>query len=169
LPSILKAEVAVETLEIVLIALGICLALLFLIFATIWVLIKRLRERALAAMRSDIAEEKVYHVADCNYFGVLSSGIAQVRGNGLLALTSGGIRFRMLAPARTLFIPVASIRGISHPRWFLKKTKVKVLLRIDFVNEKGKEDAAAWIVRDLQWWDEAIGALKDGHEPPPRP
>jgi hypothetical protein len=158
-----------EALKIVLFTLGLCLAVLALVFGAAWLWIKRLRGRALVALRSDTTGEKVYHVADCNFFGVLSSGIAQVRGNGLLALTSAGIHFCMLAPARTLFVPLGSIRGISHPRWFLKKSKGRVLLRIDFVNNEGEEDAAAWIVRDLRWWDEAIEALLAGRQRLPSP
>ena len=155
-----------QALEIVLLVLSLCLAILAAVFAVAFVLIKRLRVRAAAALRSDTAGEKVYHVADCNFFGVLSSGTAQVRGNGLLALTSGGLRFRMLTPQRTLFIPRESIRAVSHPRWFLKKTKARDLLRVDFNNSAGEEDAAAWIVGDLPWWDEAIAALTSGDEIP---
>ncbi len=151
-----------QALTIVLLVLALCLAILAVVFAVAFFLIRRLRGRAIVALRSDTAGEKVYHVADCNYFGVLSSGVAQVRGNGLLALTSGGIRFRMLTPQRTLFIPRESIRAVSHPRWFLKKTKSRDLLRVDFLGAAGEEDAAAWIVRDLPWWDEAIAALQAG-------
>lgn len=150
------------TPEIALLILATCLAALAGIFAFACLLIRRLRARAAIALRADTAGEEVYDVADCNFFGVLSSGLAQVRGNGLLALTSGGLRFRMLAPARTLFIPLASIRGVSHPRWFLKKTKARELLRVDFVNDRGGEDAAAWLVRGPRRWDEAIARLKAG-------
>ena len=148
--------------KIVFLTLSLCLTVLAVVFVVAWLWIKRLRDRAIIALREDTAGEKVYYVADCNFFGILSSGLAQVRGNGLLALTSGGIRFRMLAPAKTLFIPLASIRGISHPRWFLKKSKARELLRVDFINAGGEEDAAAWLVRDLLWWDRAITALRDG-------
>ena len=158
-----------QALTIVLLVLALCLAVLAVVFAVAFLVIKRLREKAVVTLRSDTAGERVYHVADCNYFGLLSSGLAQVRGNGLLALTSGGIRFRMLTPQRTLFIPGESIRAVSHPRWFLKKSKARDLLRVDFTNSAGEEDAAAWIVGDLPWWDEAIAVLRAGQEPPVRP
>jgi hypothetical protein len=123
-----------QALEIVLLVLALCLAVLAVVFSVAFVLIRRLRVRAIAALRSDTAGEDVYHAADCNFFGVLSAGIAQVRGNGLLALTSGGIRFRMLVPARTLFIPRESIRAVSRPRWFLKKSRAREMLRGVFRN-----------------------------------
>jgi hypothetical protein len=158
-----------DALQIVLLILALCLAILAVVYTAAYLVIRRLRARAIAALRGDTARETVYHVADCNFFGVLSSGIAQVRGNGLLALTSTGIRFRMLAPARTLFIPMQSIRGVSHPRWFLKKSKARELLRVDFKNETGEDDAAAWLVRDLRWWSAAVKAANGGKELPPRP
>ncbi|MEW6553898.1 MAG: hypothetical protein AB1384_06400 [Actinomycetota bacterium] len=158
-----------QALKIVLLVLALCIVILAVIYAVAFLLIRRLRARAVAALRSDTAGEKVYHVADCNYFGLLSEGLAQVRGNGLLALTSGGIRFRMLAPQRTLFIPRGSVRAVSHPRWFLKKTKARDLLRVDFINDRGDEDAAAWIVRDPRWWDGAIAALQADRGPAASP
>ncbi len=158
-----------QALTIVLLVLALCLAVLAVVFAVAFLIIRRLRGLAIVALRSDTAGETVYHVADCNFFGVLSSGLAQVRGNGLLALTSGGLRFRMLTPQRALFIPRECIRAVSHPRCFLKKSKARDLLRVDFLSAAGEEDAAAWIVADLPWWDEAIAALRSGREPPARP
>ena len=158
-----------QALQIVLFVLALCLAILTVVYGVAYLLIRRLRDGAIIALREDVGVENVYHVADCNFFGVLSSGLAQVRGNGLLALTAGGLRFRMLTPERVLFIPLASIRHISNPRWFLKKSKARELLRVDFINDQGEEDAAAWIVRDLPWWNEAIKVLRSGGTPPPPP
>ncbi len=158
-----------EAFKIVLLVLASSLAVLAAVYGIAYFVIKRLRGKAIIALRSDTAGERVYHVTDCNFFGLLSSGLAQVRGNGLLALTDKGLRFRMLTPQRTLFISRESIRDVSHPRWFLKKSKARDLLRVDFVNAAGEEDAAAWIVGDLPWWDEAIAALESGREPPSRP
>jgi hypothetical protein len=131
--------------------------------------IKRLRKEAIAAVRRSTGKEKVYQVEDCNFFGRQSSGYKQVRGNGVLALTDKGIHFRMLIPRKEMFVPLDSIKDISQPRSFLGKTKLKYLLRVDFVNEEGRDDAGAWLVPSLQWWSEAIAALRMGKEPPPAP
>jgi len=130
---------------------------------------KRLRMEAIESMRGDVGEEKVYHVEDCNFFGRQSAGYRQWRGNGVLALTEKGIHFRMLLPRKELFIPLDSIKEISHPRSFLGKSKARDLLRVDFVNEAGEEDACAWLVPSLQWWSDAISALRVGEEPPAPP
>jgi hypothetical protein len=131
--------------------------------------LRRLRGEAIGDLRRRTREEKVYHVEDCNFFGLLSAGYAQVRGNGMLALAERGIHFRMLTPAKYVFVPLDSITRVSQPRSFLKKTKAKVLLRVDFVSDAGEDDACAWLVRSLDWWTQAVEALRSGNEPPPRP
>ncbi len=138
------------------------------IFFFIW-WFKKLRVEAIEDMRKMVDGEKVYNIEDSNCFGVLSKGYRQIRGNGILALTDKGIHSRMLIPRKYLFIPLQSVRGVSNPRSFLGKTKARVLLRVDFVNEEGRDDACAWIVPSLQWWSEAVEALRRGEEPPPAP
>jgi hypothetical protein len=131
--------------------------------------IRRLRKEAIANLRQDVGEERVYHVNDCNFFGVSSSGYGQIRGNGVLALTEKGLHFRMLAPRKYLFIPLESIREVSHPRWFLGKSKARMLLRVDFFNKDGEKDAAAWLVPNHEWWGKAILDMRAGMQPPPLP
>ena len=131
--------------------------------------IRRLRKEAIANLRSDVGEEKVYQVNDCNFFGVSSSGYGQIRGNGVLALTEKGLHFRMLAPRKYLFIPLESIREVSHPRWFLGKSKARMLLRVDFFDQDEEKDAAAWLVPHHEWWGKAILDMRAGMEPPPLP
>ena len=135
-------------------------------FAGLFLWVRRLRREAAGALRDELAED-VLHVADCNFMGMLSSGYAQVRGNGLLALTRDGLRFRMLLPRRSFYIPLSSIKGVTYPRRFLGKFKGGELLRVDFANSAGKEDACAWLVADPHWWGEAIAALLEGKDPPP--
>ena len=130
---------------------------------------KRLRLEAVEDIRRDVGEERVYNVEDCNFFGRQSVGYKQWRGNGVLALTDKGVHFRMLLPRKSLFIPLGSIREISHPRSFLGKSKARDLLRVDYVNEAGEDDACAWLVPSLQWWNEAFAALQAGGTPPEAP
>ena len=130
---------------------------------------KRLRVEAIEALRGTVGVEKVYNVEDCNYFGTLSRGYAQLKGNGILALTDRGIHFRMLLPRRYLFIPVASVRAVSRPRSFLGRTRARELLRVDFTDEGGRDDACAWLVPSPDWWTKALPALQAGEEPPAAP
>jgi hypothetical protein len=87
-----------------------------------------------------------------NFFGQSSKKYKQVRGNGLLVLTQQELFFEMYLPQKSLVIDRANIKAISTPRSFLGKSKLIQLLRVDFINAEGNEDAAAWAVRDLNSW-----------------
>jgi hypothetical protein len=145
------------------------LALLSGTLALIFAWTRRLRSQAISTLRVDAGLEKVYNVEGCNFFGRQSKGYRQFRGNGVLALTDKGIHFRMLLPRKYLFVPLGFIKEVSNPRSFLGKYKAKDLLRVDFTNDAGKEDACAWLVGHLGWWNEALVNLLAGREPPPRP
>ncbi len=138
-----------------------------LLFLSWWV--KRLRSEAVERLREITEGERVFNVEDCNFFGRLSKGYKQWRGNGMLALTDQGLRFRQLLPRTEILIPVGSVTGLSRPRSFLGKSRFKDLLRVDFVNEEGKSDACAWLLPSLDWWVAALEALRAGGEPPPAP
>ncbi|NPV60025.1 MAG: hypothetical protein HPY75_10215 [Actinobacteria bacterium] len=133
-------------------------------FLTRW--IKSLRVEAVERMKEMTEGETVYHVEDCNFFGRASKGYWQWRGNGLLALTDRGLRFRQLVPRTEISIPIGAISSVSDPSSFLGKSRMKKLLRVDFQGEGGEEDACAWLLPSLEWWKEALEALRSGKEPP---
>lgn len=87
-----------------------------------------------------------------NMFGLKSKGVKQIRGNGVLVLTSSSLYFRMLIPAKKLLIPVSSITGVETPKSFAGKTKGVKLLKIDFRTADGKIESAAWLVGRLEEW-----------------
>ena len=167
--SILTMVICMSTGLLAFLIVVLSISLLVCVSAMVLSWIRRLRREAIESLRSDIGEEKVYQVDDCNFFGISSSGYGQIRGNGVLALTEKGLHFRMLAPRKTLFIPIDSIREVSHPRWFLGKSKARKLLRVDFFDQEGEKDAAAWLVPHHEWWGKAILVMRAGMEPPSRP
>lgn len=87
-----------------------------------------------------------------NFFGLRSSGMKQVRGNGILLLTGSEIFFRMLLPSRELRIPLGSVASLETPRSFLGKSKGRKLLQVNYTSFEGKEDSAAWLVPDPDRW-----------------
>lgn len=131
--------------------------------------IRRLRAEAVERLKELTEGEAVYHVEECNFFGRESKRYKQWRGNGLLALTDRGLRFRQLLPRTEIFIPRDSILDISRPRSFLGKTRFKDLLRVDFADGEGRKDACAWLVPSLEWWVDALKTLRTGEEPPAAP
>jgi hypothetical protein len=131
--------------------------------------IRKLRNEAVNALREAVGGEKVFHVEDCNFFGRQSRGYAQVRGNGLLALTDRGIHFRMFLPRRYLFIPLEDVGSVSVAGSFLGKSRGRKILRVDFRTSGGGDDACGWLVPSPGWWVEALRSLSAGKEPPPTP
>jgi hypothetical protein len=89
-----------------------------------------------------------------NFFGQETKGLGQMRGNGCLILTNTELYFEMWWPKRTLKVPRHLISNVENPppKWHLKKTKNRPLLKIHFTNEQGYEDSAAWIVPELEQW-----------------
>jgi hypothetical protein len=98
---------------------------------------------------------------NANFFGQESKGLGQVRGNGSLLLTESELYFEMWAPKRILRIPKHMIKSVENPapRWHLKKTKNRPLLKVHFTNEQGQEDSAAWIVPELDHWIQILSEL----------
>ncbi|TFG18265.1 MAG: hypothetical protein EU530_09515 [Promethearchaeota archaeon] len=96
-----------------------------------------------------------------NYFGQESKGLGQVRGNGSLILTDSELYFEMWAPKRVLRIPTHMIKSVENPapKWHLKKSMGRPLLKIYFTNDQGLEDSAAWLVPHLENWIQKLLSL----------
>ncbi|HUT80287.1 MAG TPA: hypothetical protein VMZ29_03715 [Candidatus Bathyarchaeia archaeon] len=97
--------------------------------------------------------------AGANFFGQESSGVWQIRGNGVLLLTSDELFFEMWMPKRKTSIPISSIIKVDTTKWHLGKTKNRLLLKVIFTNENGQTDSAAWLIRDLDQWLISIKGL----------
>ena len=127
--------------------------LLVVVLATV----RGLGARALAAADEILRGERlVLRDGSVNFFGVRSRGMGQVRGNGVLSLTDGRLHFLMWLPRRELSIPVRAISATETPESFLGKSVFRALLEVDFENEAGEPDAAAWLVGDLPAWRDAV-------------
>jgi len=110
------------------------------------------RSRAAEADALLVGEEIVLREPAANLFGLRSRGMGQVRGNGVLTLTDRRLHFLMWLPKREVSIELLSIRGVETPTSFLGKSKFTPLLQVDYTTERGEQDAAAWLVRDLEAW-----------------
>ena len=122
--------------------------------------------KLLKTARAEVYAEYPEHVRIltspmANLFGVQSGGMKQIRGNGILLLTASQIYFRMLLPRRELLVPLRSVTSVETPKSFLGKTKGRKLLKVDFRNDTGGTDSAAWLVQDLEKWVETIRRSAD--------
>lgn len=91
-------------------------------------------------------------------FGIRSLGAAQVRGNGVLTLTKDRLHFLMWLPRRELSIPRERIITVETPKSFMGKSVFRELLQVNFMNEDGEADAAAWAARDPSEWRSFLGS-----------
>ena len=80
----------------------------------------------------------------------------QKRGCGPLVLTEEELLFAMPSLLMFIAIPLSSIRSVTRARRFKAKGILKTLIRVDFQNDEGQEDAIAWYVKDLELWMQAL-------------
>ncbi|MFW9826635.1 MAG: hypothetical protein ACFFEY_03335 [Candidatus Thorarchaeota archaeon] len=78
-----------------------------------------------------------------NFFGLESSGLWRIFGNGVLLVTEKELFFGMGKPKKELLISIKSIIGVSNRKSFMHKSVFKPLLKIFFKNELGRTDSAA--------------------------
>ncbi len=123
-----------------------------LVAVLLWYTRKRYREASEEVLMLYPQHSRELSSPMANFFGTKSAGMKQVRGNGILILTDSVVYFRMLVPRREVIIPLERINSIKTPRSFLGKSKGGKLLQLDYTNETGGEDAAAWMVSGLQEW-----------------
>jgi hypothetical protein len=91
-----------------------------------------------------------------HFYGLQSIGHFQIRGNGILVMTTNELYFLLALPRRELKIPINSILSVSNPRSHLGKSNLCKLLRVDF-SSGGKKDAVAWMIgRDFEVWTKVI-------------
>lgn len=102
----------------------------------------------------------IYFSKKVNFFGLSSTGLTQIRGNGSLLLTADEIHFLKWLPKSELIIPLKNIENIERVNSFLgkKRGKNKELLKIDFFNQQGELDSAALLLDNLSVWEEVLQA-----------
>lgn len=127
------------------------LGLVVLLAVLRWIM-SRIRNRLAEAVRLKYSGRTIVRQSvGANFFGRLSLGVVQIRGNGALVLTQKEVYFLQAAPRREITIPLEIITAVTTPRSHLGKSVVSRLLRVDFC-EEGKSDAIAWAVRDVDTW-----------------
>jgi hypothetical protein len=119
--------------------------------------LRRLRDETAQEVRDRLGADAIVRLDDVTrFFGLSSAGMFQIRGNGCLAATRDQLLFRLWIPRREVLIDRASVTGIDTPRAHRGKTSLHRLLRVGYTNPRAEGDAAAWAVRDLDAWLEAL-------------
>lgn len=137
---------------------GLLVLLLAIQFAL--ALVRREGRLLLAARYGTALDGVVRSDSSASFFGLSSRGLAQVRGNGVLALARDGLWFRLLLPRREFEVPLADVIEVDSPRSHLGRTVGRRLLRVRF-RTAGGEDSIAWCVADLDGWIADLGRAVD--------
>ncbi len=149
-----------ELVAFVALLVGSILILVLALLALAFGWVRRLRSRRTRDVLERFAGRRVLGVeASANFFGQASSGPLQIRGNGVLVLTDRELYFEMWLPARVVRIPVASILSVETARAHLGKTRGTLLLKVVFRNERGEQDSAAWLLKDVHGFKGKLEAL----------
>ncbi len=129
-------------------------------FAALATFVRRWRAEAQADLDRYLEGRPTVLVADgANLFGVESIGVAQMRGNGILAATDDEVVFVMWKPRKIVRIARDRIDAVETPRSHLGKTTLVKLLKLVYRNEGGDRDSAAWSLRELDPWVELLGGV----------
>jgi hypothetical protein len=134
-------------------------ALAFVISAvTMWFIARLARRRLPEAMEAAArAGTDTLRVAPMTqFYGVVSAGRGQMRGNGVLILTAEELRFDMWSPERRLVIPLAAVLRVDTTKRHAGRYSVKPLLRVAWRDAHGLEDAAAWALTERDEWARAL-------------
>ncbi len=132
----------------------VLLAVFFYIIHKIIVNIKKKRAEELFAKYHK--DRIIYFSKKVNFFGQKSAGRAQIRGNGSLLLTPEELHFSRWIPKKSLIINLNDIENIERVDSFLGKNKKRKLLKVDFNNNKGEKDSAAWYLDNMHVWEQVI-------------
>ena len=114
------------------------------------------RKRAEELFTNYHKDRIIYFSKEVNFFGQKSAGRSQVRGNGSLLLTPDELHFLRWMPKKNIVIPLDDIENIESVNSFLGKSKNKELLKIEFNNQKGESDSAAWLLENMHAWEQVI-------------
>jgi len=144
-------------------AVAIAIAILVLVGISLGIVFAVLIQRMKAAGRDRLqvrfpAQTILRSDLTANFFGLESRGRRQVRGNGVLALTSEELWFSRFTPRNDLAIPLSQIETVRLITSHLgKRIFGRQLLYIQFQTPEGT-DAAAWLVAQPEEWQAAIAA-----------
>ena len=145
-----------SVLTVVGVVVGTLVALTLVVVLARLMARRAFRQAAELADRSLAGQERLREEPLANFLGVGSRGARQIRGAGMLVLTRDALEFFQAMTLDRVSIPRAALVEVSTPRSFLGKSLAVPLLRVDYALADGSRDSAAWFVRDLAGWCEAL-------------
>lgn len=88
-----------------------------------------------------------------------SNGYSQSQGMGYLVLTDDELYFEMTLLSITISIPASSLIKAEKIRRLLGVNPIRPMLKVEFIDSNGKDDAIALNVKETENWIDAISKL----------
>ena len=143
-----------------------CLSALFVSpFFIIFGLIFRsliMRSRRAAEAEKELADHEIIEIEKtADFKGQESRGGKQDKGKGCLALTAHKLYFLLWMPKVETEIYISAMTSVEQVDEFMDKPdkSKKKLLQVNFENDAGHPDSAAWLVPEIEKWEKAIEEL----------
>lgn len=152
-------------MDAILIVVIVVAVILVTLVGVFWTLGRVTRKRA-ALIAERFPNTKLI-VPMANFFGQESKGVTQLRGNGIMVITSSEVYFQQLVTNREWHIAFGSIQEVETVKSHLGKTIGRPLLKIRYINPEGRVDTVAWWVRNLDEVLQTIESLRQPSTPPP--
>lgn len=145
------------TLNVVFLVFGILFFVLFILFVVFRLVFRMMKRRHEKFLQNPMFQHIELSDGMANFFGSSSLTRRQIRGNGLLALTSEALVFKMYAGQREINIPIRDLLSADKADSFMGKTIFRKLLEIKYKTSSG-EETSVWYVKNLDTWIEKIKA-----------
>lgn len=121
--------------------------------------LKKLVNTRLAELRKRYPDRDVLLIAPTsNLIGRESPSGKMLRGNGTALLTRDKLVFELWLPKTELLIPRNRIKAVSEVKAFAGKSIMRPLLRVDYRNEQGEDEALALYLPDHGAWKTKLEA-----------
>jgi len=85
-----------------------------------------------------------------------SSGYSQVSGQGYFVLTDKILYFEMVLMKKVIEIPLSAITNVEFTYRLLGVSPARKMLRVQYVDAKGRRDSIALTLKDREGWQRAI-------------
>ncbi|MCQ3930649.1 MAG: hypothetical protein DPW16_09320 [Chloroflexi bacterium] len=152
-------------MDALIIVVGVGVVIGVVLFTVFWALGRITRKRA-AIIAERFPNTKLI-VPMANFFGQESKGVTQLRGNGIMVITSSEVYFQQLVTNREWHIALGSIQMVETTKSHLGKSIGRPLLKIRYINPEGRVDTVAWWVKNLDEVLQTIESLRQPSTPPP--
>lgn len=109
--------------------------------------------------------EIICHDNYAHYLGVEQFAGIKASGKGVLVLAQRELFFLQVLPELEICIPVKRIKRCIQTSNFRGKPMTKPVLKIDYKDENGSLNSAAWYVRDIDSFENSIKAQRKRNRP----